>query len=116
MPKHSPTKGKLPAFPFYARDWLTDPALLMCSRQARSVWIDMLCLAFFASTRGVCATGERPWSNQEIAAALPGDIGTNMECIAELLRKEWHREILGAPYSRAGWFATTRNAGQLRNG
>jgi hypothetical protein len=61
----------------------------------------MLCVAFFASTRGVCATGERPWSNQEIAAALPGDIGTNMECIAELLAKGVaQRDSRGAIFSR----------------
>jgi hypothetical protein len=38
--------AKRPAFQFYFRDWLTDPALRSCSMEARGLWID--CLAIMA--------------------------------------------------------------------
>ena len=79
--------GKLPAFLFYPKDWKEDPALQMCSREARSVWIDMLCLMFNAPIRGVCQSGGRPWTHQEIASAIGGDIGSNVACITELVSK-----------------------------
>lgn len=34
---------KLPAFMFYPGDWLTDPALSLCTPATRGVWIDLLC-------------------------------------------------------------------------
>lgn len=78
--------GKLPAFLFYPKDWRDDPELQMCSRPARSVWIDMLCLMFFAPVRGVCASGDGiPWQLEKIGAAIGGDVGTNVACIQELV-------------------------------
>jgi len=44
---------KAPAFQFYARDWMTDPALSLCSPATRGIWIDLLCAMWFASPRGV---------------------------------------------------------------
>ena len=94
--------GKLPAFLFYPKDWRDDPALLMCSRTARSVWIDMLCLMFAAPVRGVCCSSDgEPWRDREIAKALGGDISTNMACIRQLLAKGVaSRNERGAIYSR----------------
>jgi hypothetical protein len=61
----------------------------------------MLCLMFFAPTRGVCATGDIPWGDLEIAAAIGGDIGTNRECILELVSKGVAvRNERGAIFSR----------------
>jgi hypothetical protein len=45
--------AKLPSFQFYPGDWLKDPALRCCSPAARGVWIDLLCLMFEATERGV---------------------------------------------------------------
>lgn len=43
---------KPPAFQFYPRDWITDPALSLCSPATRGVWIDLLCAMWFAPERG----------------------------------------------------------------
>ena len=94
--------GKLPAFLFYPKDWREDPVLSVCSRTARSVWLDMLCLMFFAPIRGVCQSGDGiPWSDQQVAAAIGGDIGTNVACIQELVSQGVaSRNECGAIFSR----------------
>jgi hypothetical protein len=78
--------GKLPGFIFYPGDWLKDPELRRCSRESRSIWIDMICLMFECEERGVLSTGGRPWSLREIAGALSGDERTNLRRVGELLR------------------------------
>lgn len=35
---------KRPSFQFYTSDWLNDPALKVCSWEAKGLWIDLLCL------------------------------------------------------------------------
>jgi hypothetical protein len=94
-------RRKLPSFQFYPGDWLKDPNLRRCSRAARGAWIDMLCLMFECDTRGVLSAGGVPWSDQEIAAAIGGDIAGGLSCIDELLRLGVaHRTESGAIYSR----------------
>jgi hypothetical protein len=78
---------KLPSFQFYTGDWMKDPNLRRCSRAARGMWMDMLCLMFECGDRGVLSVGGVPWSDREIAAAAGGDISEGLECIAELLSK-----------------------------
>lgn len=94
--------GKLPAFFFYPKDWLTDLPLCVCSKGAKGVWADMLCLMFGAPNRGVLAYADgRPWSDQEIAEAIGGNTATNLGYIAELLDKGvCHRDKKGAIFSR----------------
>lgn len=41
-----------PCFNFYYRDWLSDSGLNLCSRSARSLWLDMLCYMWQATPRG----------------------------------------------------------------
>src|SRR5258708_17221607 len=80
--------GKLPAFQFYPGDWQKDPSLRRCSKAAKGVWMDMMCLLFECPVRGVFVdAGGRPWGDEEIAAAIGGDIAANLECIAELVAK-----------------------------
>lgn len=79
--------GKLPGFIFYPGDWLKDPELRRCTKAEKGVWIDMLAVSFECSDRGVFATGGSPWTDQEIAAAIGGDIAENLLCLQELLRK-----------------------------
>lgn len=94
-------KGKLPAFLFYTGDWMKDPNLRRCSRAARGMWADMLCLMFECEDRGMLLTGGVPWSDEDIAAASGGDISEGLQCIAELLRKGVaHRNQSGAIFSR----------------
>ena len=44
--------AKPPAMFFYVRDWITDPALSLCSPSTRGIWIDLLCAMWFARERG----------------------------------------------------------------
>jgi hypothetical protein len=44
--------GKNPAFQFYVKDWLTDPALCMASHTVKGIWIDFLCYMWLAPVRG----------------------------------------------------------------
>lgn len=66
---------------------MKDPALRRCSRAARGMWADMICLMFECADRGVLATGGEPWSDEDICAATGGDLSEGLACIAELLRK-----------------------------
>lgn len=76
---------------------MKDPNLRRCSRAARGMWIDMLCIMFECEDRGVFSTGGSPWTNEDIAAAVGGDIAEGLACIDELLRKGVaHRNQAGA--------------------
>lgn len=79
--------GKLPAFQFYPGDWLKDPSLRRCSTAARGLWMDMICLLHEMEERGVFATLGQPWSDNEIAAALPGNPSENLALLTELCQK-----------------------------
>jgi len=94
--------GKLPAFMFYPGDWQKDPCLRRCSKAAKGVWMDMLCLLFECPSRGVFVDASgKPWSDEEIAEAIGGDIGANLGYIAELVSKGVaQRDTRGAIFSR----------------
>jgi len=94
--------GKLPAFMFYPGDWQKDPCLRRCSKAAKGVWMDMLCLLFECPVRGVFVDASgKPWSDEEIAEAIGGDIGANLGHIAELVSKGVaQRDTRGAIFSR----------------
>lgn len=60
----------------------------------------MLAVMFECADRGVFSTGGEPWSDQEIAAAIGGDIAENLSCLGELLRKGVaRRNSFGAIFS-----------------
>jgi hypothetical protein len=94
--------GKLPAFMFYPGDWQKDPCLRRCSKAAKGVWMDMLCLLFECPVRGVFVDASgKPWSDEELAEAIGGDIGANLGYIAELVSKGVaQRDTRGAIFSR----------------
>jgi hypothetical protein len=94
--------GKLPAFMFYPGDWQKDPCLRRCSKAAKGVWMDLLCLLFECPIRGVFVDASgKPWSDEEIAEAIGGDIGANLGYIAELVSKGVaQRDTRGAIFSR----------------
>ena len=49
--------GKLPYFPFYPGDWLSDPCLRRCSFEGRGFWVELLSLMWTSVERGVlCGT------------------------------------------------------------
>jgi hypothetical protein len=94
--------SKLPAFMFYPGDWQKDPSLRRCSKAAKGVWMDMLCLLFECPVRGAFIdAGGTPWSDQDIAVAIGGDVGENLGHIAELVSKGVaRRDNRGAIFSR----------------
>jgi hypothetical protein len=79
--------AKLAWFKFYPGDWLRDPDLRRCSPAARALWIDLLCLMFECEERGVLISSGRPWTHEEIAAAVTGDTSANLTVLRELLDK-----------------------------
>lgn len=87
LPEGGELMGKLPAFQFYPGDWLKDPALRRCSKLAKGVWIDMICLSFECEERGVFSTSGMPWPDEDVAVAVGGDIAENLRAIDELLAK-----------------------------
>lgn len=93
-------KDKRPSFQFYPGDWMKDPDLRRCSHNARGVWIDMLCLMFECSDRGVLASQDVPWTDREVAGAIGGDPADAIAGIGELVAKGVvRRRADGALYS-----------------
>lgn len=94
--------GKLPAYLHYAKDWLTDTNLMLCSKAAKGVWQDILDVMFLNSVRGVACTEDGiPWADEDLARAIGGDISENLTRISELLAKGVaRRNANGAIYSR----------------
>lgn len=76
---------KLPAFQFYPGDWRKDPNLSRTSLSAKGALIEILCIAFECESRGILQTGKKPWSINEIARAMRGDVDENISAIEELL-------------------------------
>lgn len=80
--------SKLPWFQFYPGDWSKDPFLRTCSRAAKGLWIDLMCIMFECSPRGILAfPGGVPMSVRDIAIAAGGDVEQNMQLLEELLVK-----------------------------
>jgi len=79
--------SKLPSFQFYPGDWLKDPSLRRCTKSAKGVWIDMICLSFECEERGVFATSGVPWPDGDIVAAVGGDNAEVTRALEELLAK-----------------------------
>jgi len=79
--------GKLPYFPFYPNDWLSDLNLKRCSHASKGVYIDILCLMHSSEERGVLISKGEPWNDEDIAGAIGGDSRVVLEAITELLRK-----------------------------
>lgn len=93
--------AKLPGFMFYPGDWLKEPSLRRCTHAAKGIYIDILCLMFECSERGVLATDGIAWTDDEIAQAVGGDKTQTLEGLRELVEKRVvSRTDKGAVYSR----------------
>lgn len=79
--------SKLPYFTFYPTDWLGDTNLKRCSSAAKGVWIDLLCLMHQCDQRGVLATYDKAWTDEDAARAVGGDLNCALAAIQELLDK-----------------------------
>jgi len=78
-----------PWMKFYPADWRAEPKLRLISREARSLWLDMVGLMFEAGTGRLEVAG-RPMTERELAATL----GDNPRTVKKLLS-----EIEGAGVS-----------------
>jgi len=91
--------SKLPSFQFYPGDWLKDPALRLCSPQARALWIDMLCLMWETENRGILRTNGVVWTERDVEKTT----GIDRKFLRELLQKG-----VCAKASRSGVFFSKR--------
>lgn len=66
--KNSSTKA--PAFQFYVMDWLTDSELRCCSREARAIWVDILCHMHLSRIRGKLVINDQPMTMPQIQNML----------------------------------------------
>lgn len=80
--------SKKPAFQFYPGDWRKDQNLSRASLSAKGALIEIMCLAFESEKRGMLVTDKKPWTIEEIAYAIGGDMQKNILAIEELLNKK----------------------------
>lgn len=91
----------LPWFKFFPGDWLKAADLRRCSPAARGVWIDLLCFMWDCDERGVLRSGNKPWTDDEVAAAIAGPHDIVLAGIQELYDKGVvSRSEGGSLYSR----------------
>lgn len=75
---------KRPWFKWYPSDWRGEPSLRMCSRAARSVWIDMLGLMHESTLVGyLLLNGKKP-TPEQLARVLGDDIRDLVPWLEEL--------------------------------
>jgi hypothetical protein len=103
----------LPFFKFYPADWMSDEKLRLCSRSARGLWLDMLCLMWKAERRGFLEMSRgNPLTPEQMARVVgctPKEIardlaelkgagvysiedGTGVIFSRRIIREEQHRE------------------------
>lgn len=78
------SKTRAPAFQFYASDWLTDPALRMCSLQARGLWIELLCIMYLAPEVGVLMIGNQVLDEESVCNLIATSKKVVRKSFAEL--------------------------------
>ena len=62
--------AKNPWLKWYPADWRQEPALRLCSRAARSLWVDMICLMHDGEPYGHLTVNGKPLSAKQLAAVL----------------------------------------------
>jgi hypothetical protein len=79
-------KGKLPYFPFFPDDWLSDEKLRLCSLAARGLWMDLLSLMHKGDRRGFLqqANGS-PYTPEQIARCAGCSLVEAAHLLQELL-------------------------------
>lgn len=102
---------------FFWADWLSDPCLRACSALARSLWMDMLCLAAQAQKHGYVMVGP--------AAATPADLskisGETIPVVEALIQELESRDVFsrdrsGTIYSRRMLRDSRRRAASSKGG
>jgi hypothetical protein len=70
---------------FWWQDWLADPALRMCSLEARGMWIDLLCLMHQSERSGYLQIDGKPIPHRTIALLCAVDVRLVRRTTAELI-------------------------------
>lgn len=94
---------KNPVSYFYWNDWLSDPALKICSYAAKGLWMDCLSLAATCSPFGHLSVNARPLTPDHLQVLLPGNHGAEeiAALLSELIEKGVaSRTAKGFIYSR----------------
>jgi len=84
MPKTTSRQDGRPAMLFYPGDWQREPSLGLCSLAARGLWIDMLCLMFFAEKRGLLQANGKQMESTQLAILVRTDEVTVNGLVTEL--------------------------------
>ena len=95
--------SKLPAFMFYPKDWISDPALQMSSDAAQGLWMRIICLSDQLPHRGrfVRRDGVTPLSNEQILNMVGGINEKRIAALKELEDNEVSkRDENGALYCK----------------
>lgn len=117
---------KQPSFPFYPGDWIKDPELSICSATDRGVWMDALCLMWECTPRGYFISNGKPWSLEQVAAAIRGDRKVTLDSLKVLLQNGvlkrnkkgvfFSKKLAEIEEERSGWRAENRRNYLKRRG
>lgn len=80
------SRDKAPSFQFYPQDWLSDWRLMQASKNAKGVWIDLMCISFDMPIPGRFSDGNQTISEQELVNFLTGNRRKNVAGLNELIR------------------------------
>ncbi len=80
--------GKLPYFPFFPGDWLSDPKLKSCSFRAKGVWADLIAISFYLPVPGVFRTENERLTDENITDMLTGKTREKNLGFKELVEKK----------------------------
>lgn len=69
---------------FFWSDWMSDPALRLCSVGARGLWMDMLCIAAAHEPPGYVAVGGQPLGVTPLARMVGADVNEVAIWLVEL--------------------------------
>ena len=79
MARNSTKTDARPSMQFYPADWMTDPAVRLCSVAARGLWIDLLCLMFRSPSRGKLTKANGSKYEARDIAKLVGESEANVK-------------------------------------
>lgn len=83
-------------FKFMVDDWMS-LSVQSCSRDAKAVLMDLICVLARCDSPGTFITNGKPWTLAEIGATIPGDREVTTPCIRELIEKgALKRDLFGA--------------------
>jgi hypothetical protein len=80
--------SKRPAFQFYPADWRNESSLRLCSPGARSLWIDIMCLAHDCEPYGHLTDMGKPMTPEALAKLVGESVSSVKRWLEELRSRE----------------------------